>query len=81
MLLGLALWLPHLAQLWLVRAWSWFPGGGHQATDRNPAYSPADDLCWLTLVLQPQHRCDGEAPVPWQLCCGLRDECPITEHA
>lgn len=45
-LLGLALLLLHLAQLWLVRAWSRFPGGDHQATDRNPAYSPADDLCW-----------------------------------
>lgn len=44
---GLGLVRPHLAQFWLRRAWSWFPGGGHRATDRNPARSLAAGLYGL----------------------------------
>ena len=62
-----ALVCPHLAQLWLVRAQSWFPGGGHRTADRNPAYSLAGDLyisgfLGYIRMFQLQLRGDGEGP-------------------
>lgn len=45
----------------LSTARSWFPGSGHQAADRNPAYRPPGDLC-----IDVMER---------QLCCWFSDEC------